>query len=262
MKEVNIFALQEKVDLTIRTLGGYWSPLSGLARVLEELGELGEIILKKQFDDEFSMELSDVFIITLCLANQYCARIERIADIPFLELTVQETYFRLVADCGELARIVNSYEGNKKLKPLEHPTTVEKQVLSVCRAIIALAKKMDLEIVTVVDATLLKVRKRDLGRFDILYDPSLSSSRDEYIRLIHPSEKVWGLRDSKQTSLEQDLIMNRDTISRFLKFGQIEQISSLVMKLPEGEYDVSNLGEFLGRIAVSTVSSFLVISRM
>lgn len=32
--------LQQKVDETIRALGGYFRPLSGLARLIEEVGEV------------------------------------------------------------------------------------------------------------------------------------------------------------------------------------------------------------------------------
>lgn len=264
MKQDNLRHLQTVVDETVRTLGGYWIPLSGLARVMEELGELGELILKKDFGDEFSTELSDVMIITICVANQYCARlgIPQAHQEDISRFSLEELYLSLAKDCGEFARIVNSYEGNKKLKPTEHPATIEKQAAEICFDIISIAEKMNLDIVQLVEKTMLKVRKRDKDRFDFLYDPSLSLSHDEYIQIMKPSNKVWGLRNSNHNSLTEDLIENEDTIIRFLKFGQIEKINELIIKISRDNYDTSNLGKYNNLLKARLQNNFVVITRV
>jgi NTP pyrophosphatase (non-canonical NTP hydrolase) len=70
MKEI-----QQKIDQMIIHLGGYWRPLSGLARLLEEVGEVGGALYD---EDEAALveELLDVFVISTCLANQYAIELE------------------------------------------------------------------------------------------------------------------------------------------------------------------------------------------
>lgn len=264
MQQHNLKQVQEVVDETVRTLGGYWIPLSGLARVLEELGELGELILKEDFSDEFATELSDVMIIIICVANQYCARLDTskiVKESDISKLSLSDLYLKLAADCGEFARIINSYEGNKKLKPTEHPTTVEKQASLICFDITSIAKTRNLNLVEIVEKTMLKVRKRDKNRFDTLYDPSLSISHDEYILSIKPNAKIWGLRDSMHASLKDDLPNNDDTIARFLKFGKIEGINSLVIKIPTKKYSITNLGKYENLLHAKKQKGFVVLSK-
>lgn len=264
MQYSNLKELQLIVDDTVRTLGGYWMPLSGLARVLEELGELGTLILEKNYHEEFASELSDVMIITLCVANQYCAQLDKPEDgMPMQRsgLSLIEWYVKLVVDCGELARIINSYEGNKKLKPKEHPTTIEKQSSVICSDIISIASIFNLSISEVVKRTLDKVRRRDKHRFETLYDPSLSFSHDKYVRTVSSSRKVWGLRDSSHHSLDADLLNNTDTITRFLKFGEIEGIEGLVVKIPDKKYSIKKLGIYDDVLTATQQNDFVFLSK-
>lgn len=76
---MEIIKAQEKVDKYIQNFGGYWSELSMLARVTEEVGELarsmnikfGDKKSKYKGDErEIKVELADVFFTTLALANK------------------------------------------------------------------------------------------------------------------------------------------------------------------------------------------------
>jgi len=69
---------QKKVDEIINHYGGYWEPLSMLARLTEEVGELSRAMnikyggkKKKSEDDgnELNEEIADVIFTTLALAN-------------------------------------------------------------------------------------------------------------------------------------------------------------------------------------------------
>ena len=69
---------QEKVDEIINHYGGYWEPLSMLARLTEEVGELSRAMniefggKKSKFDgdgNELKEEIADVIFTTLALAN-------------------------------------------------------------------------------------------------------------------------------------------------------------------------------------------------
>ena len=69
---------QKKVDEIINHYGGYWEPLSMLARLTEEVGELSGTMniefggKRKKFEDdgnELKEEIADVIFTTLALAN-------------------------------------------------------------------------------------------------------------------------------------------------------------------------------------------------
>ncbi|MFQ5341983.1 MAG: nucleotide pyrophosphohydrolase [Anaerolineae bacterium] len=71
--------LQQEVDEWIQTWGGgYWSPMSNLARIVEEVGEVARL-LNDQFgekpkkagepDQDLGMELTDIMYAIICLAN-------------------------------------------------------------------------------------------------------------------------------------------------------------------------------------------------
>lgn len=264
MKSINNLPLtitQKNVDVMAKALGGYWPPLSAIARVLEELGELGDLILKKQYDEDFANELSDVVVITLCIANQYCSII-RFSKQPASkeELNIESLYFKLVSDCGELARIINAYEGSKKLKPQENPKTVEKQTSLIFTDLLKIAVLNKIDLLSVVDNTLTKVTKRDIKRFDTIYDPVSTSSHEDYITVFSSKVKVWGLRESLGRSLVEDLDCNADTVKRFLKFGEIEGIKKLVFRLPNGNYN-KVLGDYEKVLNVVTNKDFAVITK-
>jgi NTP pyrophosphatase (non-canonical NTP hydrolase) len=70
---------QNKVDELINAYGGYWEPLSMLARLTEEVGELSRAMnikfggKKRKFEGdgkEINEELADVMFTTLALSNQ------------------------------------------------------------------------------------------------------------------------------------------------------------------------------------------------
>lgn len=71
---------QEKVDQWIKTIGvKYFSELTNLGILMEEVGELSRIMVRKYGDQSFKKEessiqmadeMADVFFVLLCLANQ------------------------------------------------------------------------------------------------------------------------------------------------------------------------------------------------
>ena len=77
---------QENVDEIIKTYGGYWQPLSMLARLVEEVGELSRAInikhgdkkSKSQEDDkEIEKELSDIMFTILAISNAFNIDLEK-----------------------------------------------------------------------------------------------------------------------------------------------------------------------------------------
>ena len=78
--EVSIAAAQARVDRWIREVGvRYFSELTNLAQLVEEVGEVARILSRTYGDQSFkdkekeldlSDELADVLFVLICLANQ------------------------------------------------------------------------------------------------------------------------------------------------------------------------------------------------
>ena len=80
MQELTISQLQNDVDHWIKTIGvRYFSELTNLAGLTEEVGELARIMARKYGDQSFKAnesqdtladEMADVLWVLVCLANQ------------------------------------------------------------------------------------------------------------------------------------------------------------------------------------------------
>ena len=78
--EITIQAAQQKVDNWIKTVGvKYFSELTNLGILMEEVGELARILVRKNGDQSFKNkegellladEMADVLFVLICLANQ------------------------------------------------------------------------------------------------------------------------------------------------------------------------------------------------
>jgi len=79
--------IQQKVDNWIARHGGYWSPLSMLAAIIEEVGEVarelnaleGSKKKRENEDNSFKLkeELADLFFALICINNYYHIDMER-----------------------------------------------------------------------------------------------------------------------------------------------------------------------------------------
>ena len=80
MNEITITEAQEKVDEWIKTIGvRYFNELTNLGILMEEVGELSKIIVRKYGEQSFKEsdkndnladEMADVMWVLMCLANQ------------------------------------------------------------------------------------------------------------------------------------------------------------------------------------------------
>lgn len=80
MVELTLKNAQEQVDNWIRTVGvRYFSELTNLAQLMEEVGEMARIISrtygeqsfkKSDLDANLADEMADVLFVLICLANQ------------------------------------------------------------------------------------------------------------------------------------------------------------------------------------------------
>lgn len=80
MREMTIQQAQEEIDQWIKTIGvRYFSELTNLGILMEEVGELSRIMVRKfgeqsfkesDMEKEISDEMADVLWVLICLANQ------------------------------------------------------------------------------------------------------------------------------------------------------------------------------------------------
>jgi NTP pyrophosphatase (non-canonical NTP hydrolase) len=80
MNDITIKQAQEQVDQWIRTVGvKYFSELTNLGVLMEEVGELSRLMVRKYGEQSFketdkgkelSDEMADVLWVLICLANQ------------------------------------------------------------------------------------------------------------------------------------------------------------------------------------------------
>ena len=78
--QITIQAAQDQVDHWIKTIGvNYFSELTNLGVLMEEVGELSRLMVRKYGDQSFKNkeadadlgdEMADVLFVLLCLANQ------------------------------------------------------------------------------------------------------------------------------------------------------------------------------------------------
>ncbi|AAL82176.1 hypothetical protein PFDSM3638_10355 [Pyrococcus furiosus DSM 3638] len=74
--------LQKEVDKLIKRMGGYWTPSQMLTALVEEVGELADIILsfegvKGQKDySKLEEEIGDVLFALICIANYFKIDVE------------------------------------------------------------------------------------------------------------------------------------------------------------------------------------------
>jgi NTP pyrophosphatase (non-canonical NTP hydrolase) len=80
MNDITIKQAQEKIDQWIKTIGiRYFSELTNLGMLMEEVGELSRLMVRKYGEQSFKEsdkgkelgdEMADVLWVLICLANQ------------------------------------------------------------------------------------------------------------------------------------------------------------------------------------------------
>ncbi|MBY8980561.1 MAG: nucleotide pyrophosphohydrolase [Candidatus Lokiarchaeota archaeon] len=99
-KDVSLKEFQKKIDNWIAHHGGYWSPLSMLSAIVEEIGELAKEInhlegFKPKKSDKISAdlgeELADVIFALICLANSYKIDISYELEAVIKKYTIRDS---------------------------------------------------------------------------------------------------------------------------------------------------------------------------
>ena len=99
-KEISLKEYQKIIDKWILDHGGYWSPLSMLSAIMEELGEVAKEInhlegYKPKKSDEtattISEELADVIFAIICVANYYKIDINKELNLTIEKYTNRDS---------------------------------------------------------------------------------------------------------------------------------------------------------------------------
>lgn len=231
MKEI-----QQKIDQMIIHLGGYWRPLSGLARLLEEVGEVGGALYD---EDEAALveELLDVFVISTCLANQYAIELEDQSNERD-EQRVHHAYYMLVREAGEVARILNAYEGDKKLKASSMPGSLQHRIEGVQRAVFNLAREIGLDVYAEIGSLIAEKSARDFGRFDHTPDPVTESSVRLYTRF--NTGRYWGGIEAKPSEGTSRYREREYNLERFFKIAHVEGLDGFVIRQPDEPFTITS----------------------
>ena len=100
MSEITLTEAQQKVDEWIKTIGvKYFSELTNLGILMEEVGELSRILVRKYGEQSFKEkeeendladEMADVLWVLICLANQTGVDLTDALHKNFLKKTVRD----------------------------------------------------------------------------------------------------------------------------------------------------------------------------
>lgn len=239
--------IQQQVDHMIIHLGGYWRPLSGLARLLEEVGEVGAALYEGD-SAALDEELLDVFVISTCLANQYAIRLDD-PKTPDGDVPVHVTYYALVREAGEVARILNAYEGDKKLKATAKPGSLQRHLEGVQQAVFEIARTIGLDVYASIGALVEAKSSRDFGRFDHTPDPITENSVRTYP--LRAEGRYWGGIEAKENESFNRYIEREYNLRRFLKIASVEGLDGFVICPPISGWNLSTIKQELSNVKVT-----------
>ena len=254
-KEDQILTIQSEVDKAVRKVGGYWRPLSALARLQEEIGELAEELIRFRNDGSkitlLGGELADLFVITTCIANQYCANLQReygiLGSTPFqekeAELESQDVntfLYRLLIKAGELSRVLNHLEGDKVAKKGATLPRAAQRIAEFHNILGDFSNHLGISLSDNVQTVLDRSKERDARRFSTYSDPITEETLDRFQQAIitktqcvyASSAKVWGGKTwNPSRAMKENVENNLAYLRRFIKVSVAEQLDGFVIEV-------------------------------
>jgi hypothetical protein len=145
--------------------GGYWRPLAAVARLLEELGELVELLVgTRPSAGDLASELADLWIITTALADQFRLEVPEPGGPPPVA-RASASAAGLVVAAGQIARVVNYYDGPKTPRsPGELPSLAE-AIASFNDELEQLCGALEVDLGAAVTDKIAVIHGRDMERF-------------------------------------------------------------------------------------------------
>jgi len=236
---------QKQLARVISELGGYWPPISAVARILEELGEFAEAYSRFNLgssDQNISEELADLWIITACIANQFCICLpEGGTEFPQSQMSLAEDMTDLFAQAGQIARAVNYYDGPKPPRSLHNWIPLAKVIKLFHRTLYSIAQNFKIDLDSTIEQKLAISSVRDKGRFADSFDPSAATSLVRFEPIMRstkctfaPAAHLWGSPDwIGSQSLRENVRLVLPHLIRFTKCAQTEGIDGFIINYAE-----------------------------
>jgi hypothetical protein len=266
--------LQARVQAMIQNIGGYWRPVNAVARLLEELAELGQELTTGDGDgsrEELSGEFADLWIISTCLANQFNVVLADGSDGtggtgnpgPAAERPADGEaggFVRLVEDAGRIARVVNYYDGPKNPRSLDGFPTLTAAIKTFHRTLRTLAVSSGVDLDAAVDSKVTVAAERDRGRFALSYDPSTADSLRAFRAVPDrarrrpsgdPRTRLWGAPTwDGHLTVEHNVDQIIPFLTCFAKAAGRENLDGFVIRLHDGPEsdDLPALSRHLSRV--------------
>ena len=230
-------------------VGGYWRPLAAVARLLEELGELAETLASHGDDGHgLASELADLWIITTAVADQFLGEVAEPGSLkspppPSPEPSNPEPSdpFRgLVAAGGQIARIVNYYDGPKTPRALAGWPPLNDAVAEFHRLLATVAHAHGVDLGMAVADKLAAIPARDSDRFaQTEHDPSTAPCLEQF-RLIQTTEwgvdveraRLWGAPTWSAQPLASNVAAIAPTLTSFTRAATRERLDGYVVTGP------------------------------
>lgn len=246
--------LQAQVHEMIQAIGGYWRPVNAVARLLEELAELGQELTAADAEGEqgkLAGEFADLWIISTCLANQFTLTLAR--DRADAADGGSVGFVRLVEEAGLIARVVNYYDGPKNPRSLDGFPTLSAAITSFHRALGSIAESRDVDLDAAVESKVADVTDRDRGRFAVGYDPSTADSLRAFKPDLHSAQRLWGAPNwDERRTVEHNVDLIVPFLSCFAKAAGREGLDGFVIRLPDGPHtgDLPALSRHLSNVLI------------
>ncbi len=227
---------------TMIAAGGYWRPLAAVARLLEELGELSELLfVGEEPAGGIAGELADLWIITTALADQFLAEV----DEPGSGSEAEADFAVLVAAAGPIARVVNHYDGPKVPREGEPMPTLQGSIAGFHMALQAFAAARRVDLAGAVAAKIAHIHARgDIERFGPAgFDPSTAPVLD--LAPAGSPSRLWGAPDPEpEETASQYAERAREPLAMFARAARGEGLEGLLVRAPRGD-DEDWLGDLV-----------------
>jgi NTP pyrophosphatase (non-canonical NTP hydrolase) len=249
-------ATQQRVRCAVAQVGGYWRPLAGVARLLEELGELAESLADPALaPGELASELADLWIITTVILDQFLGYAVEPGSQPPHTSAMTPTIGELLAAAGQIARIVNYYDGPKTPRFVERLPSLNDAVVEFQRALAAVAQAHKVDLGLAVGQKLDVITARDIGRFEHReHDPCAARSIERF-RLIQTTllaprpehARLWGAPAWSRPCVASNVEAMIPALSSFSRAAVRERLDAFVIAGPPFE-SMERMSEWLERL--------------
>jgi hypothetical protein len=233
---------QRRVRSAIEQVGGYWRPLAGLARLLEELGELAE---SEPGSTAARGELADLWIISTAIADQFLGEVAEPGSTVHGELALEGVLPQLLIAAGTIARIVNYYDGPKAPRSRAGWPSLAEAVASFHSLLGAVARMQGVELQVAVKEKLDLIPARDAERFERGYqDPSTAPPLADFRAIatgaldFQPAlGRLWGApsRPQSATDAAADVVEIATALVSFTRAAESERLDAYVIPAPQCE---------------------------